>query len=61
MKILIIASTVVAVFVLALFIWNKINDALLEAEIERIKIPDDTFDHEKEISGTKPDSGSSKS
>ena len=41
---LILLVVLLASSALAYFLWKKSTKAILEAEIERIKIPDDTFD-----------------
>ncbi|EKD26350.1 MAG: hypothetical protein ACD_79C01243G0007 [uncultured bacterium] len=43
MKILLLILLVILVFVAGIFMWKKISDARMEKEIEKIKIPDDTF------------------
>ena len=42
MTLLIIFIVVVAGILLGYWIWRKVEDAIIEAEINRIKIPDDT-------------------
>ena len=42
MTLLIILIVVAAGLLLGYWIWKKVEDAIIEAEINRIKIPDDT-------------------
>ena len=42
MNLLIIVIVLIASGFLGYWIWKKVEDAIIEAEINRIKIPDDT-------------------
>lgn len=47
MVVLIIIISVITLLILTAFVVKKIYDAKLESEIDKIKIPDDTFDEKK--------------
>lgn len=41
---IILSISLIIVALIAYFFWRKAQDAMIEAEIEKIKIPDDTFE-----------------
>ena len=47
MTLVIISISVIAAGFLGYWIWKKVEDAIIEAEINRIKIPDEDLPHEK--------------
>ena len=50
MTLVIISISVIAAGFLGYWIWKKVEDAIIEAEINRIKIPDEDLPHEKKES-----------